>query len=267
MDIVVCIKQVPDTTNVKIDPETHTLIREGVKSIINPFDLYAIEEGLRLKERFSGQVTVMTMGPPQAEESLREALSYGVDDVVLLSDKRFAGADTIATSFTLMAGVQKIEKFDLILCGRQAIDGDTAQVPPSLAERLNIPYVTYVRKIRNFSEGIIEVERMMDDGYDVVEMKLPGLISVVKEINEPRMPSLRGMARAKSYDIKLWNMDDLNISIDHVGLKGSPTQVIKVFSPPKREKREFIEASTIEEKVDVLFEKLKSTGSLTMNTQ
>jgi len=255
MHIIVCIKQVPDTRHVRLDEKTHTLIREGVESIINPYDLYALEEGLRLKERFGGKVTVLTMGPPQAESSLREAISYGADEAVLLSDRAFAGADTWATSFTLSLGVQKIGAFDLILCGKQAVDGDTAQVGPGLAERLSIPYVTWVRRIEEVHNGLIRVQRLMDDGYDRVELPLPALLTVVKEINDPRVPSLKGKMRAKAQAIPVWGAKELAADPEEVGLSGSFTQVIKVFPPPRLKEREWIEGTT-EEKVTKVLEKL-----------
>ncbi|MEW6185426.1 MAG: electron transfer flavoprotein subunit beta/FixA family protein [Thermodesulfobacteriota bacterium] len=255
MHIIVCIKQVPDTRQVRLDEKTHTLIREGVESIINPYDLYALEEGLRLKDRFGGKVTVCSMGPPQTESSLREAISYGADEAVLLSDRAFAGADTWATSYTLAKGIQKIGPFDLILCGKQAVDGDTAQVGPGVAERLSLPYVTWVRKIEEIGEGRIRVQRLMDDGYDRLEMTLPALLTVVKEINEPRVPSLKGKMRAKSQKIPVYGAKDLEADPDLVGLQGSATQVIRVFPPPRLKEREWMEG-TAGEQVGKLLEKL-----------
>jgi electron transfer flavoprotein beta subunit len=240
MKIIVCIKQVPETTAVKIDPKTNTFIREGVKSIINPFDMNAIEAGLKLKENYSGEVVVISMGPPQAEEALREAISLGVDDAILLSDKAFAGADTLATSYTLSIGIKKIGKFDLIICGKQAIDGDTAQVGPELAEMLNIPQVCWVRKIVEIKNQSLRVERALEDGYELVETQLPALITVVKEINEPRLPSLRGKLNAKKKEIPIWGAEELGISKDKVGLAGSPTQVIRTFTPPPRKDRKIL---------------------------
>jgi electron transfer flavoprotein beta subunit len=190
MNIVVCIKQVPDTAEVKINPETGTLVREGVPSIINPFDMHAIEAGINIKERIGGKVTVITMGPPQAETALRDALSMGADEAVLLSDSAFAGSDTWATSFTLSKAIEMIGA-DIIICGKQAIDGDTAQVGPETAEFLNIPHISYVRKIEDVSANSIKVQRLMDEGYDAVESSLPVLFTVVKELNEPRLPSLK----------------------------------------------------------------------------
>ena len=255
MNIIVCIKQVPETTNVKINHETNTLIRSGTKGIINPFDMYAIEEGLRIKEKFGGKVTALTMGPPQADEALREAVSYGVDDAILLSDRAFAGADTWATSRTLAKAIEKVGEFDIIICGKQAIDGDTAQVGPGIAENLDIPFVAFVRKIREINDHALMVERMMDDGYDVLEVTLPALITVVKEINEPRVPSLRGKMRSKKIDIPIWGISDIELTDDEVGLSGSVTQVIKIFTPKRDGKREMLEG-VVEDQVDLLINKL-----------
>src|SRR3989338_4813938 len=190
MEIIVCIKQVPETTQVQIDPQTNTLIREGVKSIINPFDMYAIEEGIRLKEKFGGKVTVITMGPPQAESALREAIALGADEAVLVSDRAFAGSDTWATSFTMATAIKKMGKFDLIICGKQASDGDTAQVGPGISVHLDIPQVTFVKKIEEIKDGLAKVERLTEEGFDVIQTPLPALLTVVKEINTPRLPSL-----------------------------------------------------------------------------
>lgn len=234
MDIIVCIKQVPETIEVRINPETNTLIREGVKSIINPFDMYAIEEAIRLKAKFSGKTTVLTMGPPQADAALREAISLGIDEGVLLSDRAFAGSDTWATSYTLAGAIRKIGWFDLIICGKQASDGDTAQVGPGIATHLDIPQVTYVKKIEEAQEKSLRVERMMEEGFEIIETPLPALLTVVKEINEPRLPSLKGMMRAKQAAIKVWTQKDLNLDPQKIGLCGSPTQVVKIFTPPPR---------------------------------
>lgn len=234
MNIIVCIKQVPETTEVRINPETNTLIREGVKSIINPFDMYAIEEALRLKEKFGAKTTVLTMGPPQAETALREAISMGIDEAILLCDRAFAGSDTWATSYTLASAIKKIGSFDLILCGKQASDGDTAQVGPGLSTHLDIPQVTYVKKIEELKDGVLRVERMMEEGFEIIEVPLPALLTVVKEINEPRLASLKGMMRAKSAQITRWSQNDLNLDAQKIGLNGSPTQVVKIFTPPQR---------------------------------
>ncbi len=251
MNIVVCIKQVPDTTKVKIDPETNTLVREGVESIINPFDLYAIEEGVRLREAQGGTVKVITMGPPQAESALREAISLGADESILVSDRAFAGSDTWATAYTLAAAIRTIGPVDLIICGKQAIDGDTAQVGPSLADQLEIPFVAFVRRVREVGEDAMVVERMFEEGYEVVRLPLPGLMTVVKEINEPRLPSLKGKMRAKKAEILRIERSAIEVEDVHLGLDGSPTRVVKIFSPELKKAGE-----KWQEDPDVMAEKL-----------
>jgi len=246
MNIIVCIKQVPNTTDVKIDPVKNTLIREGVESVINPFDTYAIEEAVRLKERFSGKVTVITMGPPQAESALREAISLGCDEGILVSDRKFAGSDTWATSYTLSCAIRKIGAFDIILCGKQASDGDTAQVGPGISTHLDIPQVTYVKKIEEIKDNKAKVERMTEEGYDIVESPIPCLFTVVKEINTPRLPSLKGMMRSKSAKILQWTAADINADPKNLGLDGSPTRVVKIFTPPPRKGGEIIKGDSIE---------------------
>ncbi len=231
MNIVICIKQVPDTTDVKINKETNTLIRKGVASIINPYDMHAIEEGLRLKEASGGKVYVISMGPSQVKESLREAVSLGVDEVILLSDRAFAGADTLATSYTLAGAIAKIGDVDLILCGKQAIDGDTAQVGPEIAEHLQIPHITYVEEIINIDNKLITVKKNIENGYEKIEAKLPVLITVTKEINEVRLPFIRGILRAREIEIPVWTADNLALDQNAVGLNGSPTQVVSVETP------------------------------------
>jgi len=234
MNIIVCIKQVPETTQVRINPETNTLIREGVKSIINPFDMYAIEEGVRLKDKFGGKITVITMGPPQADAALREAISLGCDQGILICDRAFAGSDTWATSYTLAGAIKKIGEFDLIICGKQASDGDTAQVGPGISTHLDIPQVTYVKKIEEVKEKSMRVERMMEEGFEVIETPLPALLTVVKEINEPRLPSLKGMMKARQAQITVWTQKELDLDPQKIGLCGSPTQVVKIFTPAQR---------------------------------
>lgn len=240
MNIIVCIKQVPNTTDVRIDPITNTLIREGVESVINPFDAYAIEEAVRLKERFGGKVTVITMGPPQAENALKEAISLGCDEAILVSDRKFAGSDTWATSYTLAAAIRKIGVFDVIICGKQASDGDTAQVGPGISAHLDIPQVTYIKKIEDISAKAAKVERMTEEGYDIVETPLPCLFTVVKEINTPRLPSLKGMMRAKSAKIVKWTAHDIGADPKSLGLDGSPTRVIRIFTPAPRKGGEIL---------------------------
>lgn len=234
MHIITCIKQVPETTEVKINPQTNTLIREGVKSIINPFDMYAIEEAVRLKEKMGGKATVITMGPPQAESALREAIAMGIDEAILLTDRAFAGSDTWATSYILSEAIKKIGNFDLIVCGKQASDGDTAQIGPGISMHLDIPQITYVKKIEEIKDNFIRAERMTEEGFEIIETPLPALFTVVKEINEPRLPSLRGMMRAKQAKITVWTQKELNLDSQKVGLCGSPTQVVKIFTPPPR---------------------------------
>jgi len=234
MHIVVCIKQVPETTEVRINPETNTLMREGVKSIINPFDMYAIEEAIRLKERFGGKISVITMGPPQADSALREAISMGADDGYLVCDRAFAGSDTWATSYTLAGAIKKLGQFDLIICGKQASDGDTAQVGPGISTHLNIPQVTYVKKVEEATDKLMRVERMLEEGFEIIETPLPALLTVVKEINEPRIPSLKGLMRAKNAKITMLTQKELDLDPQQIGLCGSPTQVVKIFTPTPR---------------------------------
>ena len=234
MNIVVCIKQVPETTEVRINPETNTLMREGVKAIINPFDMYAIEEALRLKERCGGKIMIITMGPPQADAALREAISMGADEGYLVCDRAFAGSDTWATSYTLAGAIRKLGQFDLIICGKQASDGDTAQVGPGISTHLNIPQVTYVKKIEEATDKLMRVERMLEEGFEIIETPLPALLTVVKEINEPRIPSLKGLMRAKSAKITMFTQKELDLDPQQIGLCGSPTQVVKIFTPTPR---------------------------------
>jgi len=268
MRIIVCIKQVPDTKNVRLDPATNTLKREGVESILNPFDLYAVETALRLKDSFGGTVTALTMGPPQAESALREVVEYGVDEAALLSDRAFAGADTWATSYTLAQGVKKLGGFDLIVCGKQAVDGDTAQVGPGLAEQLGLPYVCFVRRLVEVDPQArrLVVERLMDDGWDVVETPLPALITVVKEINEPRVPSLRGKMKAKKIAVPVYGLKDLEADPNCVGLAGSPTQVVQVFAPQPRGTRVRLDGRP-EEQAERLIEALKQDKVLTIGAE
>ncbi len=256
MDIIVCLKQVPDSTKVRLDPVTHTLVREGVESIINPYDLYALECALRLKDAQGAKVTLLSMGPPQAESALREALSLGADEAVLLCDRAFAGADTWATSYTLAQAVRKLAAFDLIVCGKQAIDGDTAQVGPGLAERLGLPHVAFVRRAE-LDGAALKVERLTDEGYDRLEVGLPALITVVKEIGEPRLPSLRAKMAAKAKKIPVWSAADIAAAPESIGLAGSLTAVRKVFPPPVRGEREMIAGSAAEQ-AEALLARLKA---------
>ena len=259
MNIVVCLKQVPGTTDVQIDPETNTLKRQGIENVINPFDAYALEEGVSLRDRFGGKVTVITMGPPQAEVMLREAISCGADEAVLVSDRAFAGADTLATSYTLSKTIQRLGDWDLVICGRQTIDGDTGQVGPGLAEWLDAPFVAYVSKVEDIAGGTIKVRRMVEDGHEVMEMSLPGIITVVKEINVPRLPSLRGKMKAKKAEIPAWTAAELDVDEALIGLTGSPTTVVKVFYPQRVHDAEMIEGDA-DAQATTLIDKLREAG-------
>ena len=233
MKIVVCVKLVPAITDVKIDPETGTLIREGVESEVNPFDLYAIEEGIRLKEKHGGTVSALSMGPPQAERALRDAFARGCDDMILLTDRKFAGADTLATSYTLSRAIRKTGLYDLVICGHKTTDGDTGQVGPGLAEWLGIPHVSYVRKIIDVDDRCMVVDRSIDSSYEEIETPLPCVITVTKEINVPRLPSLRRKIESRRMPLQVWTSEDLGRE-GRFGLEGSATRVIKVYAPPPR---------------------------------
>lgn len=236
MKIVVCIKQVPDTTDVKINPETNTLMREGVVSIVNPFDMYAIEEALLMRDKIGNgsSVTALTMGPPQAEAVLREAISMGVDQGILLCDRAFAGADTWATSYALAQALKTIGGVDIILFGKQASDGDTAQVGPGVATHLDLPQITYVRKLVDLNNTSITAERMLEEGNETIKASLPCVITVVKELNTPRLPSLKGKMNAKKAQLTVWKAADIGCDPEKCGLNGSPTKVMKIFTPPAR---------------------------------
>ncbi len=263
MHIVVCIKQTPATANVQIDPKTGTLKREGMAAEINPFDNYGIEEAVRIKERVPGTtVSVLTMGPPQAEDALREAISRGCDQAFHLCDRAFAGADTWATSYALQMGIRKISKdtgkpVTLVICGKQTNDGDTGHVGPGIAAWLEMPNVAYVKKVDQIDETKIVVWRMMEDGTDVIEMPLPAVIAVVKEINEPRVASLKGKMNAKKAEVKRWTAVDIEAEKSKIGLSGSPTIVAKSYNPPPRQGGIRIDGKTSEEKAVNLVAKLR----------
>lgn len=223
MNIVVCLKQVPDTTAVRIDPVTGTLIRDGVPSIINPEDKHALEEALVLKENQGAKVTVLSMGPPQAEVALREALAMGADEAILITDRAFAGADTLATSYALAGALKKLE-YDIVFAGRQAIDGDTAQVGPEIAEHLNIPQVTYVEKV-DVDGNELTVQRALEDGYEVIKVQTPVLLTAIKELNNPRYMSAKLVFETFKKEVKIWSADDIDVDKSLLGLKGSPTKV------------------------------------------
>jgi electron transfer flavoprotein beta subunit len=233
MNIIVPLKQVPETSNVKMDEATGTMIREGVESIINPLDLYAIETAIQLKEQSQGRVTAISMGPPNCKKALKEAIAMGCDDALQISHPKFAGADTWATSYVLAETIrQKAPHFDLILCGERATDGDTGQVGPGIASFLNLPFATYISKIYDLNAGQgFRVHRLVEGGYEILALPFPALLTVVKEISFPRLPTLRGKQRAKNIAIPIVQPDDLQIPEDRIGLRGSPTQVVKIFRP------------------------------------
>ncbi len=256
MEIVVCVKQVPDTTEVKIDPVTNTLIRQGVPSIVNPFDKNAIEAALQLKEAYGGKITVLSMGPPQAKDALKECLAMGADAAILISDRAFGGSDTLATSYTLAAAISKLGSYDIILFGKQAIDGDTAQVGPETAEHLGIAQVTYASKIEVSGE-VAKIEREHEEGYEIIEVKLPAVVTVIKTLNyEPRYPTVKGTMKANRTEIPVWTAADLTVKEERLGLKGSPTQVRKIFTPPRRVQGVLIQKDTAREAVADLLQRL-----------
>lgn len=240
MHIVVCIKQVPDSAQIRVHPVTNTIMRQGVPAIINPFDLFALEEALRLKDRMGGRVTVLTMGPPQAEDALRKAISFGVDDTILLTDRAFAGADTLATSYALAQTIRKIGEehpVDLVFTGKQTIDGDTAQVGPGIAKRLGLQLLTYVSAIDavDLDHREITVRRRAEGGVQVIRTRLPALITMLEGTNQIRYASMDDMFRAARFEVRKWNKDMAGIEdVTKIGLKGSPTVVSKVFAPKPR---------------------------------
>jgi electron transfer flavoprotein beta subunit len=239
MHIVCCIKQVPDTAQVKIDPQTNTLIRSGVESICNPYDLVATEAAVQLTEKYGGKVAVISMGPPQTESALRECLALGAGEAILLSDRAFAGADTLATSYTLARAIDKIsatDPVDLVVCGKQAIDGDTAQTGPGIATRLGFNQFTYVAEIISvdLKNNRIRVRRDVGSGSEIIEGRLPALLTVELDLTIPRYASLPELLRALRQDIKVWGASDIEGSPGRFGLKGSPTSVKEIFAPPVR---------------------------------
>lgn len=255
MNIIVCIKQVPGTTQVRINPETNTLIREGVEAIINPFDENAIEAALQLRDKNGGKVTVITMGPPQAVNALKDAIALGADDAILLSDRAFAGSDTWATSYTLSQAIKKIGAYDVVICGKQAIDGDTAQVGPGVAEFLGIPQVTFAVGA-SFENGVMKINRLLEEVNEIVEVKTPVMLTVVKQMNTPRMPSFKGKIKAKSAVIPTWGAKEIEGDPNNLGQKGSPTSVVKIFTPPAKGGGEILHGSA-DEAVDALVKKLR----------
>lgn len=263
MKIVVCIKQVPDTNEVKINQETGTLIRDGVKSIMNPDDKNALESALQLKDKYGATVSVLSMGPLQAKEILREALSMGADEVFLISDRKFGGSDTWATATILASTIEKVGDYDIILCGRQAIDGDTAQVGPEIAEFLDIPQITYVKEIE-LENDVLKVKRFTENGDYTYNVKTPVLLTAIKELNTPRYPTISGIIEnygdESDAKIKVITFDDLKVDETQIGLKGSPTNVFKSFVPVKNKTSEIIEGQSVKEITDKLIMKLSEVN-------
>lgn len=247
MKIIVCVKQVPDTNEIKINPETGTLIRDGVPSITNPDDANALEQALLVKDANPGStVIVISMGPPQAKAMLQECIAMGADEAILLSDRALGGSDTWATSNALAAAIKKVGDYDLIFAGRQAIDGDTAQVGPQIAEKLGLTQVTYVEKFEMKGKEI-HVRRAMEDGYEVIRTKMPCVLTVIKELNVPRYMSIQGIIKGANADIKVWGAADIDIDLTQVGLKASPTNVFKSFTPKPKGKGVVVEGDTARE--------------------
>lgn len=263
MNIIVLVKQVPNTTRVKLDPKTGNLIREGLESIVNPDDRHALEAAVSLKEAHGGTVTALSMGPPQAVDALTESVGMGADKAILLCDRAFAGADTWATSLTLSKAVERIGEYDLVICGHQAIDGDTAQIGPQVADWLDIAQATYVREIKAVSDTEITVSRKMDDGIETLACRLPALLTVVRDLNRPRYPHMERLisACADRAPIRVWNAADIGVNTCDVGLEGSNTHVIRTFTPDFRRQNEILEAKTPKETVAALFDRLRAADT------
>jgi electron transfer flavoprotein beta subunit len=262
MNIIVLVKQVPNTTRIRLDPKTGNLIREGLESIMNPDDLHALEAAVTIKEEKGGSVTVISMGPPQAVDVLTQAMGMGADKGILLSDRAFSGADTWATSFTLSKGIEKIKDFDLVICGHQAIDGDTAQIGPQVADWLDIAQATYVNEIQSITGDTIIVKRRLESGYERLACRLPALLTVVSELNTPRYPHMGNLIEAcePKAPIKVWNAADIGVTTDEVGLEGSNTHVIKTFAPDFRRQNEILKGSA-QEIVSDLINRLKQSDT------
>jgi electron transfer flavoprotein beta subunit len=256
VEIVVCVKQVPDASEVEIDPEKGTLIRDGVAATINPFDLYAVEEAIKLKEAVGGSVTALSMGPPKAEATLRDAIALGCDRAILITDSSFAGSDTLATSYALAAAIRRITPLDLVICGLKTTDGDTGQVGPGIAEELDVPHVSYVRRVVSVDEGGVILERTLDEKIETVRSKTPLLITVTKEANEPRLPSFKGKMAARKAEITTWGPSDLDVEAGRLGSEGSPTWVVKVCHPETERHGEMIDGTRAEQ-AHTIIERLK----------
>ena len=256
MKTIVCVKQVPATNEVRMDPVTNTIIREGIESIINPFDTYAIEEAIRLKEDNGGEIAAISMGIPSVTEILKECVSLGFDQVSLLSDRAFAGADTLATAHALARGIEKVSDYDLIVCGKMASDGDTAQVGPMLAEMLGIPHATDIAEIEEVIEGKeLVCRKLTDDGYQRLRLRLPALISVIKEINVPRLPSVSGILKSYNTEVPIYSANDVGADPVKIGLSGSPTQVVRTFIPDLSHQSEWLQGN-VSEQADALIDRM-----------
>ena len=255
MKIIVCIKQVPNTTEIKINPTTGTLIRDGVASIMNPDDKGGLEEALKLKDKYNAHITVITMGLPQADDILRESLAMGADRAILLTDRKLGGADTLATSNALAAALKQLE-FDLVITGRQAIDGDTAQVGPQIAEHLDLPQVTYLENIEYDGKKTFTIQKSTEDGYQILEVDSPCVVTVLASANKARYMSVHGIVEAYDKEVEVWGFDKLGIDEEKVGLKGSPTKVFKAFTRGVKSAGEVFEVDA-EEAVGIIMSKLK----------
>jgi len=263
LKIIVLIKQVPETSNVKMDPKTGTMIRKGIEQIINPLDLYAIEEAIRLKKKHGGEITTISMGPRSAEKALRESIAMGCDKGILLSNRAFAGADTWSTSYVLAKAIERMGKYDVIFCGERATDGDTGQVGPGIASWLDIPFLTYVSEIKKVEKNIIEAERNVESGYQILEIEKPALFTVVKEINFPRLPTLSGKKKAREIDIPVWGTEDIDVEKENLGLNGSPTRVVKISKPKVSRSGKMYKPDSedaLEETVNNIIEFLETKG-------
>lgn len=262
MKIAICIKQVPDTTDIKWT-ENNTIQREGVESIINPYDVYAIEAALRIKKETDAEITVFTMGPAQADEMLRKAISLGIDNAVLITDRKFAGADTFATGKTIAAAIANVSPdFDIVICGQFAIDGDTAQTGPSIANSLEIPQITYVKEIEKIDSDSIIIKREVEDGIETVKAELPVLLCVLKSDFEPTRAKINGIINARDAEIKTVTLNDLGMEPENVGLKGSPTYVSKAFRPLQKHRTVPPTEASKESQVLFLYNKLEEFGAL-----
>lgn len=255
MNIVVCIKQVPETTEVDFDEETGRLKREGVAAVINPFDEYAIEEALSIREKHGGKVHVVTMGPPWAADALKDAVAMGADEAWIVTDRVFGGADTWATSYTLAKAIEHMGDVDLIICGLKTTDGDTGQTGPEMAEHMDIPHVCYVSEVSGIEDGVMTLKRNLDDGVETLKAPLPLLITVSKDINQPRLATLRGRLKAKKALIHEITNKELRLPLDEIGLEGSFTRVVKIFEPEVHEAGEVVKGSA-EELAEAILQKL-----------